>query len=226
MHYGTECAGRAVTRRLLARARPKRTRLWVIPHLDPDGNAKRTRINARSVDLSAQWGAVGGHGHPEFAGHRPLSEPESRLAVRLIRTSVSTSRLVPPTPSRWYAPRARACRRYARLAGARFKALPWLSGTAPNWQNRRFPHKQVAGTVRGIEYRRALKGLSPCLATRALLPRLARGGMIVGRLRGHASRRLFLVRPEGVKGLAGRRFLRLEDADPVDKDVGAADVPP
>ena len=32
-----------------------------------------------------------------------------------------------------------AARRYARLAGLPFRRLPWLAGTAPNWQNHRFP---------------------------------------------------------------------------------------
>jgi hypothetical protein len=30
-------------------------------------------------------------------------------------------------------------RRYARLAGMRFRALRWPRGTAANWQNHRFP---------------------------------------------------------------------------------------
>jgi hypothetical protein len=30
-------------------------------------------------------------------------------------------------------------RRYARLAHLPFRRLPWLAGTAPNWQNHRFP---------------------------------------------------------------------------------------
>jgi len=144
--HGTECAGRAVIRRLLARARPRRSRLWVIPQLNPDGHAMRTRVNARGVDLNrnfpAQWRPVGGHGHPEFAGHRPLSEPESRLAVRLIRRirpHLSIWFHQPQAVVRAWGPSVPVARRYARLAGARFKALPWLSGTAPNWQNRRFP---------------------------------------------------------------------------------------
>ena len=32
-----------------------------------------------------------------------------------------------------------AARRFARLAGIPFKAIPWPAGTAPNWQNHRFP---------------------------------------------------------------------------------------
>jgi hypothetical protein len=32
-----------------------------------------------------------------------------------------------------------AARRYARLAGLSFRKLRWLPGSAPNWQNHRFP---------------------------------------------------------------------------------------
>ena len=32
-----------------------------------------------------------------------------------------------------------AARRFARLAGARFRARPWPNGSATNWQNHRFP---------------------------------------------------------------------------------------
>jgi hypothetical protein len=30
-------------------------------------------------------------------------------------------------------------RRYARLAGEPYRSIPWPHGTAPNWQNHRFP---------------------------------------------------------------------------------------
>ena len=143
--HGTECAGTTITRRLLARARPKRSRLWVIPQLNPDGHASRTRVNARGVDLNrnfpAQWRPFGRRGDPEYVGPRPLSEPESRHAVRLIRRirpDVSIWFHQPDALVRAWGRSVPAARRYARLAGARFRALPWLSGTAPNWQNRRF----------------------------------------------------------------------------------------
>ena len=32
-----------------------------------------------------------------------------------------------------------AARRYARLAREPYRSIRWLPGTAPNWQNRRFP---------------------------------------------------------------------------------------
>jgi len=126
--HGTECAGTAIARRLLARARPKRTRLWVIPHLNPDGYARGTRTNARGVDLNrnfpAQWRRVGALGQAEFAGRRPLSEPESRLAVRLIRRvhpDLSIWFHQPQAVVRAWGPSVPAARRYARRAGARFR---------------------------------------------------------------------------------------------------------
>ena len=40
---------------------------------------------------------------------------------------------------RAWGPSIPAARRYARLAGVPFRAIAWPDGTAPNWQNRRFP---------------------------------------------------------------------------------------
>jgi hypothetical protein len=39
---------------------------------------------------------------------------------------------------RAWGPSVPAARRYARAAGLPFRRLPWLAGTAPNWQNHRF----------------------------------------------------------------------------------------
>jgi murein peptide amidase A len=143
--HGTECAGMAITRELLAGPAPRQSRLWVIPNLNPDGHARGSRLNARGVDLNrnfpSDWRTNGQLGDPEYAGPRPLSEPESRAAVRLIRRA--RPRLTiwfhqPQDVVRAWGRSAGPARRYADRAGARFRALPWLSGTAPNWQNRRF----------------------------------------------------------------------------------------
>jgi hypothetical protein len=40
---------------------------------------------------------------------------------------------------RAWGPSIPAARRLAQLADERFRALPWLAGTAPHWQNRAFP---------------------------------------------------------------------------------------
>jgi protein MpaA len=143
--HGGECAGLSITRRLLSGPGPDRTRLWVLPVLNPDGRALGTRLNARGVDLNrnfpADWRPIGRRGHPEYAGPRPLSEPESRLAARLIRRERPDLTIwfhQPAALVRAWDRSIRPARRYARLASVPFRALPWLSGTAPNWQNRRF----------------------------------------------------------------------------------------
>jgi hypothetical protein len=42
---------------------------------------------------------------------------------------------------RAWGPSVAAGRRYARLAGMRYRSLRWPPGSAARWQNTRFPHK-------------------------------------------------------------------------------------
>ena len=128
--HGNECAGRAVVRRLAAMAPPDYD-LWVVPDLNPDGSAAGTRENARGVDLNRNFSRPG-----------RLSEPESRFAARLIRK-------LRPQVTVWFHQhenRVRgwegsipAARRYASLAGMRFNAVRWPTGSATSWQNNGFP---------------------------------------------------------------------------------------
>jgi murein peptide amidase A len=123
--------------------------IYVVPNLNPDGAAAGTRVNGRGVDLNrnfpAGWRPIGGRGDPQYSGPRPLSEPETRVAARLIRA-------LAPEATIWFhqyrgnRPFVRAWgqsvpagRRFAGLARMRFRLLPWMAGTAPNWQNHRFP---------------------------------------------------------------------------------------
>jgi murein endopeptidase len=141
--HGNECAGTAVTR-ILARSSPG-VDLWLVPNLNPDGLALRRRQNAHGVDLNrnfpSEWRAAR-LGDAQYPGPRPLSEPESRAAARLIR------RLRPSVTIWFHQPQAlvRAwgqgvpkARLYAQLAGMRFAAIRWPRGSAPNWQNHAFP---------------------------------------------------------------------------------------
>ena len=145
--HGTECAGTRV-RPLQQGCPPPGADIYEIGNLNPDGYAARTRLNARGVDLNrnfpAGWKPIGRRGSPQFSGPHPLSEPETRIAVRFIRW-------LRPEVTIWFhqygaaQPLVRAwgqsvpaARRFARMAGIRFRLLPWLAGTAPNWQNHRF----------------------------------------------------------------------------------------
>ena len=140
--HGDECAGAAVVRRLEAAPALPPLQLWLVRDLNPDGHAARTRTNARGVDLNRNFPAAwrAGPRGPEWGGPRPLSEPESRIARALVR------RLDPDVTIWFHQPQAvvrawgrsvGAARRYARLAGVPFRALPWPPGTAPRWQNTR-----------------------------------------------------------------------------------------
>jgi protein MpaA len=59
--------------------------------------------------------------------------------MRRIRPSVTIWFHQPQALVRAWGPSRPAARRYARLAGMRFRAIRWPRGTAPNWQNHRFP---------------------------------------------------------------------------------------
>jgi protein MpaA len=147
--HGDEC-GVAERAEPLANGCPDpRVDVFIVPNLDPDGAAAGSRLNGNGVDLNrnfpSHWRPAGSRGDPEYPGPRPFSEPESRLAARLIRA-------LRPKVTIWFhehharrplvrawGPSLAAGRRFARLAGMPFHAIPWPAGTAPNWQNSRFP---------------------------------------------------------------------------------------
>jgi protein MpaA len=142
--HGNEAAGLAVTR-LLARSRP-RVDLWIVPVLNPDGYAGGYRQNGDGVDLNrnfgAQWRPIGRPWDPQYSGPRPWSEPETRFARALIlriRPEVTIWFHQPQGIVRAWGGSIPGARRFARAAGAPFRAIRWLAGTAPNWQNHRFP---------------------------------------------------------------------------------------
>jgi protein MpaA len=141
--HGNECAGLAAVR-LLERTRRPDLDLWIVPNLNPDGHALGIRQNAHRVDLNRNFASgwrAGPHGL-EYPGPRPLSEPETRAARDLIL------RLHPQLTVWFHQPQdlVRAwggsipvARIYARASGLRFAPIRWPNGTAPNWQNHRFP---------------------------------------------------------------------------------------
>jgi protein MpaA len=146
--HGDECAGiRAAKRSLELGCPPPGEGLVVVPNLNPDGLALGTRLNGRGVDLNRNfgfdWRQGGVPGDLEYPGPRPLSEPETRIARQLIRTlrpdvTIWFHQQVEPLVRAW-GRSVPAARTYARLARLPFVRLPWVNGTAPNWQNHAFP---------------------------------------------------------------------------------------
>jgi protein MpaA len=141
--HGNEPAGIAIARALTRVRPPSGVALWIVPNLNPDGVAADTRQNAHGVDLNrnfpTRWQAQGGVFN---SGPRPLSEPESRLAYRLILR-------VRPTVSIWFHQHEdlvddssgnRAIeRRFAAIAGLPLRPLTAYGGSATTWESARFP---------------------------------------------------------------------------------------
>lgn len=147
--HGDECAATGRIQPLANGCPDPNADIYIVPDLNPDGFRGGTRLNGRGVDLNRNfaggWLPIGERGDPEYAGPRPFSEPEARLAARIVEA-------LRPEVTLWFhqddarRPFVRAwgqsvpiARRFARLAGLRFRLMRWLAGTAPNWQNHRFP---------------------------------------------------------------------------------------
>jgi protein MpaA len=141
--HGNECAGLAIVEALERLPSPPSLDLWVIENLNPDGYAAGTRQNAHGVELNRNfpwaWRRLSGVYN---SGPRPLSEPESRVAYRLILR-------VRPGISIWFHQHARVVdesggdlaieRRFSGLVG-----LPLSAAAARSWQRRRLGKSPLA----------------------------------------------------------------------------------
>jgi len=122
--HGDECAGTAVTQRLVNLARPIDFDLWVIQQLNPDGFAHRSRGNAQGVDLNRDFLAP--------------TQRETRIARKLIlrlRPAVTLWFHQPQAVVRAWGPSRSIARRYAQRAGVPYRSLAWPPGSASRWQN-------------------------------------------------------------------------------------------
>jgi murein peptide amidase A len=168
--HGDECAGRAILSAAEQAPAPANVQLWLVPTLNPDGEAAGTRQNAHGVDLNRnfpyRWRPVPGPTY--YSGPHPRSEPETRAAMRLIARVRPYATVVyhqhedlvdMPGGDRGLA------RRYAELAGLRATCLPFLPGTESAWSNHTLPGttsfvvELPTGPVRGAALRRHLRAL-------------------------------------------------------------------
>jgi protein MpaA len=143
--HGNECAGIAIARRLERISPPKGVDLWVVESLNPDGYAAGTRENARGVDLNRNfpWGWQDLEGVTD-SGARPLSEPESRIAYRLILR-------LRPAVSIWFHQHLNLVdesggniaveRRFAELVELPSLRLVRYPGSVTTWENHVLPGK-------------------------------------------------------------------------------------
>jgi protein MpaA len=147
--HGDEPAGEAITNRLLAQPIPDGVDLWVVPTVNPDGQAHNTRTNANQVDLNRnfplKWAPLGQPGDSQYAGKSAASEPETKAIVALIGR-------IKPELTLWYhqdlyriAPASgragRIRQRYADLTG-----LPVLPVTGGTYTGTASPWAQGTGT--------------------------------------------------------------------------------
>ncbi len=140
--HGDEPQGIRIAAALAGAKPPANVDMWIIPTLNPDGVAARTRQNAHSVDLNRNfpwhWRRLGTRGYRYYSGPRALSEPESRLAVRLILR-------VRPTLSIWFhqpyglvdesGGNTAIEARFAGLVGLPLVRLPRFPGGVTSWEN-------------------------------------------------------------------------------------------
>jgi protein MpaA len=142
--HGDECAGSVVANRLLHARPPASGSIAVVQDLNPDAHAAKRRTNARGVDLNRNF--PGTWRRLPTSGRAPASEVETRLAMRLIRRlrpDVTIWFHQPQTLVRASGPSVSVARRFAGLAGMRFRRLPWPPGSATAWQHGAFPRSRA-----------------------------------------------------------------------------------
>ncbi|MFN2593529.1 MAG: M14 family zinc carboxypeptidase [Actinomycetota bacterium] len=149
--HGNECAALPVARRLIHGKLPRNVDMWVIPTINPDGMRTGTRQNADRVDLNRNfhhlWERIGKPGSTYYSGPHPLSEPESRAAVRFVKR-------VRPRVSIWFHQAENVvfgphrghhhiAHCYSRLVHQPFRREVLTPGSVTTWQNHRF-HEDAA----------------------------------------------------------------------------------
>ncbi len=85
--HGNEDAGVAIIDHLRTAPIPDGVELWMVPSINPDGQAMRIRHNANGVDLNRnfphKWDWLAEPGNWQYGGAGPASEPEVQTMVSL-----------------------------------------------------------------------------------------------------------------------------------------------
>ena len=148
--HGDEDAGLAVVDALMTDAIPDGVDLWLVPSMNPDGQAHQVRSNAHQVDLNRNfpqgWAPLGQPGDSQYAGTGPASEPETKAVVGLVNQ-------IRPILTVWYhqdlnridvgSGRAgQIQRRYAQLTGLPVEPVTGgiYTGTATQWEAAKVPN--------------------------------------------------------------------------------------
>ena len=149
--HGNEDDGLAVIDLLRNMPLPAGYDLWLLPMLNPDGQANQTRTNGNGVDLNRNfpydWGPIAQPGDSEYSGTGPASEPETQAFVAFTQR-------IQPRLTLWYhqnafliQPSQRADgplrQKYAELTGLPYKTLSGtgstFSGIAATWVRTQVP---------------------------------------------------------------------------------------
>jgi murein peptide amidase A len=187
---GDEPAGIAIVTALRGLERLPGVNLWLIPTINPDGQAADTTGNAHGVDLNRNfpyaWRHLGGIGHFD-SGPKPLSEPETRALHRLLLD------LKPRLAIFFHQPLAlvddsqgsrRLERTFGRLVGLPVRPLTDYPGSITNWENHHFPHSTAFVTelppgrlthARAMRYAHAVLALEEEIARSAARTRSRTG---------------------------------------------------
>ena len=150
--HGNEDDGLAVTDLLRTMPVPAGYDLWLMPMLNPDGQANQTRTNGNGVDLNRNfpydWGPIAQPGDSEYSGTGPASEPETQAFIAFTQR-------IQPRLTLWYhqnaflvQPSQRADgplrQKYAELTGLPYESLgggtgSTFSGIAATWVRTQVP---------------------------------------------------------------------------------------
>ena len=182
--HGDEKAGKATAAWVRDHVRPKKdTAIWVVPTMNPDGDARGSRVNANGVDLNRNWPTSGWQATPAgsryWSGPRPGSEPETRAMMRFLKAVKPdyVASLHQPLhgigKSGHDVPWERRLARNLRLPRKHFGIAqgPGVSPTLTGWYNHRFGRHGTATTIEygaapTLRYRTRTAGVGICRAAR------------------------------------------------------------